>query len=45
MRIIIITYFLTRDIIQRKGYFVTKSKFNEVVDTVINNIFGDPINE
>ena len=41
----IITYFLTRDIIQRKGYFVTKSKFNEVVDTVINNIFGDPINE
>ena len=41
----IITYFLTRDIIQRKGYFVTKSKFNEVVDTVINNIFGEPLNE
>ncbi|MDE5791242.1 MAG: type II toxin-antitoxin system PemK/MazF family toxin [Muribaculaceae bacterium] len=41
----IVTYFLTRDIIQRKGYFVTKSKFNEVVDTVINNIFGEPLNE
>lgn len=39
----IVTYFLCRDIIQRKGAFVTQSKFNEVVDAVINNIFGPPI--
>ncbi len=41
----IVTYFLCRDIIQRKGAFVTKSKFNEVVDQVISNIFGDPLDE
>lgn len=39
----IVTYFLCRDIIQRKGAFVTQSKFNEVVDAVINNIFGPPL--
>ncbi len=39
----IVTYFLCRDVIQRMGSFVTKKRFNEVVDTVINNIFGLPI--
>lgn len=39
----IITYFLSRDVIRRKGFFVTKTRFNEVVDSVINNIFGDPL--
>ncbi len=41
----IITYFLCRDVIQRKGAIVTKNKFNEVVDSVINNIFGPPLDE
>lgn len=41
----IVTYFLCRDITKRKGSFVTRSKFNEVVDAVINNIFGDPLEE
>lgn len=41
----IVTYFLNRDVIQRKGIFVTKRRFNEVVDAVINNIFGLPIDE
>ena len=36
----ILTYFLCRDIVQRKGIFVKKDKFNEVVDKVIANIFG-----
>ena len=39
----ILTYFLCRDVIQRKGFFVTKSRFNEVVDIVISNIFGSPV--
>lgn len=41
----IISYFLCRDITKRLGCFVSKSRFNEVVETVIDNIFGDPLDE
>ncbi len=41
----IITYFLCRDVTKRLGCFVSKSRFNEVVETVIDNIFGDPLDE
>lgn len=41
----ILTYFLCRDVTKRLGCFVSKSRFNEVVETVIDNIFGDPIEE
>lgn len=39
----IVTYFLCRDVIQRKGAIVTAEKFNEVVQAVIDNIFGPEI--
>lgn len=41
----ILSYFRCIDVIQRKGVFVKRNRFNEVVDTVINNIFGQALEE
>ncbi len=41
----IVSYFLCRDVTKRLGSFVSKSRFNEVVEAVIDNIFGDPLDE
>ena len=41
----IMTYFLCRDVTKRLDCFVSKARFNEVVDAVINNIFGEPLDE
>lgn len=38
-----IAYFTLNDIISRRGQFVKKDKFNEVVNTIIDNIFGDEL--
>lgn len=40
-----VTYFLCRDVTKRLGCFVSKSRFNEVVEAVIDNIFGNPLDE
>lgn len=40
-----VTYFLCRDVTKRLGCFVSKSRFNEVVEAVIDNVFGDPLDE
>ena len=36
-----IAYFTLNDIVSRRSQFVRKDKFNEVVNTIIDNIFGD----
>ena len=38
-----IAYFTIDDIISKRGTFVKKEKFNEVVNTIIDNIFGDEV--
>lgn len=38
-----IAYFTLNDIVSRRGQFVKKKKFNEVVNTIIDNIFGDEL--
>ena len=35
-----LTYFSVNDVVSRSGAYIKKEKFNEVVDTIINNIFG-----
>ncbi len=36
-------YFTLNDIVSRRGQVVKKNKFNEVVNTIIDNIFGDEL--
>ena len=38
-----IAYFTLNDIVSRRNQFVKKDKFNEVVNTIIDNIFGDEL--
>ncbi len=38
-----IAYFTLNDIVSRRGQFLKKEKFNEVVNTIIDNIFGDEL--
>lgn len=38
-----IAYFTLNDIVSRRGQFVRKDKFNEVVGSIIDNIFGDEL--
>lgn len=38
-----IAYFTLNDIVSRKGQFLKKDKFNEIVNTIIDNIFGDEL--
>lgn len=38
-----IAYFTLNDIVSRKNQFLKKDKFNEVVNTIIDNIFGDEL--
>lgn len=38
-----IAYFTLNDIVSRHGQFLKKDKFNEVVNTIIDNIFGDEL--
>lgn len=38
-----IAYFTLNDIVSRRGQFLRKDKFNEVVNTIIDNIFGDEL--
>lgn len=40
-----LAYFTTDQVISKKNQFVKVKKFNEIVDTIINNIFGDPLTE
>lgn len=40
-----IAYFTTDQVISKRNQFVSVKKFNEIVDTIINNIFGDPLIE
>jgi hypothetical protein len=39
----IIAYFTLNDIISRRNQFIKKDKFNNVVNTIIDNIFGDEL--
>lgn len=38
-----IAYFTLDDIVSRRNQFLKKDKFNEVVNTIIDNIFGDEL--
>jgi len=38
-----IAYFTLNDIVSRRNQFLKKDKFNEVVNTIIDNIFGDEL--
>lgn len=38
-----IAYFTLNDIVSRRNQFVKKDKFNDVVNTIIDNIFGDEL--
>lgn len=38
-----LAYFTLNDIVSRRCQFVKKEKFNEVVNTIIDNIFGDEL--
>lgn len=38
-----IAYFTLNDIVSRSNQFIKKDKFNEVVNTIIDNIFGDEL--
>lgn len=38
-----IAYFTLNDIVSRRGQFLKKEKFNNVVNTIIDNIFGDEL--
>jgi len=38
-----IAYFTLNDIVSRRNQFVKKDKFNAVVNTIIDNIFGDEL--
>lgn len=38
-----IAYFTLNDIISRRRQFLKKDKFNDVVNTIIANIFGDEL--
>ena len=38
-----IAYFTLKDIVSRRNQFVKREKFNEVVNTIIENIFGDEL--
>lgn len=38
-----LAYFTVNDVISRRNTFVKVAKFNEVVDTIVYNIFGDEI--
>lgn len=40
-----LAYFTTDQVISKKNQFVSINKFNEIVDTIINNIFGDPLED
>lgn len=40
-----LAYFTTDQVVSKRGQFVKVKKFNTIVDTIINNIFGDPIPE
>lgn len=38
-----IAYFTLSDIVSRRNQFLKKDKFNDVVNTIIDNIFGDEL--
>ncbi len=38
-----IAYFTLSDIVSRRNQFVKREKFNSVVNTIIDNIFGDEL--
>lgn len=38
-----IAYFTLNDIVLRRNQFLKKEKFNEVVNTIIDNIFGEEL--
>lgn len=38
-----IAYFTLNDIVSRRGQFVKKITFNKVVNTIIDNIFGEEL--
>lgn len=38
-----IAYFTLNDIVSRRRQFVKRERFNEVVNTIIDNIFGDEL--
>lgn len=38
-----IAYFTLNDIVSRRNQFLKKDKFNNVVNTIIDNIFGDEL--
>ncbi len=38
-----IAYFTLNDIVSRRSQFLKKDRFNEVVNTIIDNIFGDEL--
>lgn len=38
-----IAYFTLNDIVSRRNQFLKKEKFNEVVNTIIDNIFGEEL--
>lgn len=38
-----IAYFTLNDIVSRRGQFVKKEKFNDVINAIIDNIFGDEL--
>lgn len=38
-----IAYFTLQDIVSRNGVYLKKDRFNDVVNTIIDNIFGDEL--
>ncbi len=38
-----IAYFTLNDIVSRRNQFLKREKFNDVVNTIIDNIFGDEL--
>lgn len=38
-----IAYFTLNEIVSRRSQFLKKDKFNDVVNTIIDNIFGDEL--